>query len=344
MDVDAVLGSARMNDSGVWTVSPGVEAAVTLCKELVQGSELPQRKWIRIHSLIQGEWEDFSSILRKYVGDDLARELYELVLDEEHQGTAVLIGKLREKLNSKFWPRVIGFCRFLSGSLSNALWGRLNFMVVVAGPDGSGKTSVVDFLEERFANAPFKKTRRCKLTYGILPELKTLLRRGGRQGDEQVKEPVGSESDSYLIGMVRPLPVWRALIYELYYGLDLFLGWARLLLWKGQWSFVLFDRYFTDYFYFKAHVRVPAWLKRCIYTFLAKPDVLIYLDCDAAGIFARKPELTEEEICRQQYAIRSNFSQYDYYASVNGDAGLDAVLVEVERVVQQKFFDKCKGF
>ena len=339
-DVATVLQTAKLNAKGVMTISPGAEAAITLCKELVQGSVIPERKWNRLRQLAPENRHDFEMTLSPYLSHDLIDVLYKCCVSGEGV-IVVLVRQIRGELARRWLRNGFNFLCFTKAALLNGLFGRLNFFVALAGPDGSGKTSVVDHLERYFEGKPFKKIKRRKLTFGILPEIKVLL---GFLRRKPVNTSVEDEPGSYLIGMVKPLSALRALIYELYYGLDLFLGWRQLILWRGQWSFVIFDRYFTDYFYFRTHRKVPIFFKKLFYLFLPKPDALLYLNCDADAIFERKPELTVEEIRTQQQIIESSFSKKKYYCEVDGDKCLESVLDEAERLISLKFLERCRGF
>ena len=338
-DVATVLQTAKLNAKGVMTISPGAEAAITLCKELVQASVIPERKWSRLRELAPENRHDFETTLSPYLSPDLIDVLYKCCISGDGV-VKVLVRQIRGELSRRWVRNGFNVLFFIKAALLNGLFGRLNFFVALAGPDGSGKTSVVDHLESYFEGKPFKKTKRRKLTFGILPEIKVLLGFLRRNPKSEVEVEAGS----YLIGMVEPLSALRALIYELYYGLDLFLGWRQLILWRGQWSFVIFDRYFTDYFYFRTHRKVPILFKKLFYLFLPKPDALLYLNCDADAIFARKPELTVEEIITQQQIIESSFSGKNYYCELDGDKGLESVLSEAERVISQRFLERCRGF
>ena len=67
---------------------------------------------------------------------------------------------------------------------------------------------------------------------------------------------------------------------------------------------VIFDRYFYDYYLMRLHLNAPRWLLGIFARLIAQPDVLLIMLAEPEAIFRRKPELTAEEIQRQQDILK----------------------------------------
>lgn len=87
-----------------------------------------------------------------------------------------------------------------------------------------------------------------------------------------------------------------------YYWLDYVIGMPLILRKNAQFDRItIFDRYIYDFLVdpYRSRIKLPYWL-RCAFSKLVKqPKVVFVLDADAETIYARKQELTKEEINRQ---------------------------------------------
>ena len=120
--------------------------------------------------------------------------------------------------------------------------------------------------------------------------------------------------------------------------LDLLLGRLKLRRYRAQWSLVLFDRYFYDYYYQLGNRNVPWWFLNTLKVCAPKPDVVVYLERAPEEMYAAKPELSVEEIKREQEVLRDlaanrlpNAHKVD--ANVGVDGTIDAVCALVEKAL-----------
>ncbi len=81
---------------------------------------------------------------------------------------------------------------------------------------------------------------------------------------------------------------------------------ARLRPLLRRRALVLFDRYYDDILVdpLRFRYRGPLWLARLTARLIPRPDLFLVLDCDEAGLMARKPELPPAELRRQIAAYR----------------------------------------
>ena len=155
--------------------------------------------------------------------------------------------------------------------------------VVLAGPDGSGKSTVASLLSDSLG---------AQVMYwrpGLLPMLARLA--GRTQSDTINSNPHG-----------RPIDGWiKALFRSTYYGIDFILG-SHLMVGRRIQSgkYVIADRWVYDMVvdprrYGLKSAGVLSWLSR----FCRRPDLLVVLEADPSVILARKAELPLSEITRQ---------------------------------------------
>jgi thymidylate kinase len=161
--------------------------------------------------------------------------------------------------------------------------------VVLLGPDGAGKSSVIEALGTKVAGAFARST--CS---GFAPPLHRLFRRGTPSSTSQ---PHGLPARSLPTSLARAGYWW---IYHTFRYLSLRRALARSTL-------VLNDRHFVDVLVDAKRYRYggPSWLLRLIWRVIPKPDLVILLDAPAEVLQARKQEVLFEETARQRRAYLS---------------------------------------
>jgi thymidylate kinase len=152
------------------------------------------------------------------------------------------------------------------------------------GPDGAGKSTLIDHLE-RWLREAFRRVAR----YHLRP-------RWGRPGPKSpVTDPHGQPPRGLLSSLAK-LVLWVA---------DGTMGYM-VAIWprKVRSTLVLFDRSFHDILVDPRRYRYggPMWLSRVAGAWVIKPDLFIILDASIADLHSRKQEVALAESDRQRLA------------------------------------------
>jgi len=273
-----------------WVASPRMEYEYLLVKKVLKG-EMPQHQKARLRHLSErlgkeagssayylfgkkygdfiisyirsANWNAFESNLSR-LKKALARQV---VLRDPFNPLRYLIAETK-----RFWNR----CRFPTG-----------LFVAVLGPDGSGKTTLINSLGKDLTGA-FRRTEMFHLRPGTT---------GANANHAPVTNPHGKAS----------YPWWLSVLKIPYYSLDYALGYLckvrpRLV----RSTLVLFDRYYDDLLVDPRRYRYggPMTFARLARTFLPKPDLYLILDMNEKALLARKQEVSPEELSRQREAYR----------------------------------------
>ncbi len=160
--------------------------------------------------------------------------------------------------------------------------------VVLLGPDGAGKSSLIEALSGRL-DAVFS----CSDCWGFAPALHRLLNRRRHPTDR----PHALPSRSLLTSLV------RAAYWFFYYTL----GYVMLHVARARSTLVLYDRHFVDILVDAKRYRYggPRWITRLIWRVMPKPDLIVLLDAAPEVLQSRKQEVSFEETTRQREAYLS---------------------------------------
>ena len=169
--------------------------------------------------------------------------------------------------------------------------------VVLLGPDGVGKSTVVDALRAEIAPAFARVT-----VQAVAPAL-SQLRDGSYRTRATHHEHARAANPHGLPLHGLATSLLKAAYWLVYYALGHHL-FVRPVLARG--GLVLRHRHLVDALVDARRYRYsgPAWVLRVLWWVVPKPDLVILLDAPAETVHDRKAELTVEEIARQRRAYR----------------------------------------
>lgn len=179
------------------------------------------------------------------------------------------------------------------------------FVVALFGPDGSGKSTVADLLELQLKDAGINVTRQ-HWRPRVLPSLKK------NYNTASFNEPGSLPIRGYLL----------SLICYVYFFFDFFIaGWFSFVSSKGTSNVVIYERYYFDVLIHPERYQLKrmTWIARCLSSMLRKPNLTYLLTGTPELIYARKPELSVEEIERQIDLILREIPVYSMCSELNSD-------------------------
>lgn len=194
-------------------------------------------------------------------------------------------------------------------------------VVVLVGPDGTGKSTLVEELP-RECDRLFLRFAHHHWRPGILPPLGRVART--EPGDPTKPHARAAHSKPVSIGVV------------FYYWLDFMIGarlrWRRVatrtglvIVERGWWDIAVDPR--------RYRLDVPQGLLRTLGMMLPKPDLTVILDAPAEVLGTRKAELPTEELERQRLRWRSVLPRKHVRSIVDVTAGRDVVLGSVREAI-----------
>jgi thymidylate kinase len=326
----------RNIDESAWfpRVGQPAQAVYLLSKRIIKGNATIEQL-ADIQKTLQGMSEKEITELRYWLGDDMPDSILGISIDDPNNTIAGRLQDLRTSVQRGFIRRHI--LAYLTGRCWTAirLVKRLirpsGLFIVLAGPDGSGKSTVNALLQQQLARA-FRKTHNFHWRPNLLPK----LGRGApaRTGDSSTNE-TPSITPKYGTGV--------SLARFAYYLLDFILGyWLLIHPWKARTTLVIGERYFLDILVHPARYgfKLPHWVMRFASYLVPKPDITVLLTNDPETINQRKAELPTQEIYRQLDAYNREITHWGNAIAVptTGDATetTRAISDQVIRVLAQK--------
>jgi thymidylate kinase len=183
--------------------------------------------------------------------------------------------------------------------------------IAVLGPDGSGKSTVLEQLQEAL-KLGFRRNARFHLRPRWL--------RGTGAAEAVNTDPHGQAPRGVLASTAKLIFFWAD--YAIGY-------WLRVRPLLVRSTLVIFDRYYPDLLIDPRRFRYqgPRWLARLVGALIPMPGLLLILDASAEVLQARKQEVSAEETARQVQAYR------EFAASP--EARGRAVLVDADRALDE---------
>lgn len=193
--------------------------------------------------------------------------------------------------------------------------------IAIMGPDGAGKSAVIDAIRHQFKFAYHKV--KC---FHLRPK----YLRTGRDIQQVVTDPHGRPPRGIAASVLKVF--FLVADYWLGYGLKIAPAMRRSQL-------IVFDRYVYDLLVDSKRVRYggPAWLLRLAAQVVPHPDLVILLDAPPDVLWSRKQEVSFDEVVRQRVAYCRVAAQLPFATTVDASQPLADVIRDVDGAIVSYF-------
>ena len=324
---ELVLASRRRHPDGFYVPSPALESLAILLHAVIDMRAVRPSYQVRLAELGTGDPAQFRAAAEAAVGRKLAGRLVECLQAGQPERALPLRGRLVRACVRRRPGTFVRWLRARAGAAADRVGGWLRpsgHLVILVGPDGSGKTTCADLICRRFAGthipvssvylgaqAPLLPTRR----------LSQQIRKRLAGGATKVKPVKDVTRRQRLSGLVHILAdKWlRYLVH------------VRPRLARGE--VVVLDRYFYDLLTFPHPLVQRPWVEALVMRLIPEPALAFCLAADPAVITARKNELTVAETERQIACYRGLSRWVRNFREMPADGDLNAGIDRMAELV-----------
>ncbi|MGH9194483.1 MAG: hypothetical protein ACRD1T_01925, partial [Acidimicrobiia bacterium] len=192
-------------------------------------------------------------------------------------------------------------------------------IVVLAGPDGTGKSTIAQTLVE-VTEPLFRRRLHLHLRPGLLPRPGALLGREPTDPSTPHSGTVHGKAASILV--------------LLYYWLDFFVGgWTRLYWTKARTGLVVLERGWEDMAVdpLRYKLRPHPRLIKALGWFLPRPDIVYVLHASPSVLVARKSEIHRNELERQMSMWKNDRPRAKHSYSMDVERPVTETIVTMRR-------------
>ena len=344
LDGGVVLANCR-DYRGLRVPTAEMEATILLVNSVLFRGSLKERYHHFVTSTIGERPQECREIACGIAGDSLASGL----IESAQQTDVAAVYGLKRRLAKAVVLRALrrnplralrdwlGFCIFVMGRAISPP----GYFVALVGPDGVGKTTVADSLQERLEDV-FPHITYLHLRPGLLPSIKRVLHRGHADGSSVETSDVGPKG--------KPPGLAGSLLRLLYYAMDYWVGYYLKIYPKlVRGGLVIADRYHYDYVVDQRqkNVNLRPWLARLLTRTLPNPHLVALLTTYESVAAQRKPEIEAEEVRRQINSFEELLQGSPAYARVENTDTLsrttESVIGAVVNGMQRRYTRQPKA-
>ena len=325
---ESVLATRRRSPGGFWIPAAAVEFEYYLFKR-VEKKCVELRHLQQLGNLLNEDASGCRESLRRMFPAELVQEVASAVARTDVDWFRTRQDALARWLRAGV-PRESMPCRMRSRAQE---WLRIfrrvtnptGFIVAILGPDGSGKTTVIEHIEKEFACA-FRGVRR----FHLRPHFGRTAG-GTTVSDPHAQEPRGRLASCLKIGM---------------FVADYWSSWLRQVMpSKIRSTLIVFDRYYHDLLVDQRRYRLPERfaLPRWISPLIPQPDLWLVLDAPAENLVARKGEISLESARSLTTAYAALAHRLPNAVVIDSGASVEQTLQAAVRAVRERLGVRAQG-
>ncbi len=239
------------------------------------------------------------------------KDVFKAAVKKRAESNNTLMNKLLDKLFlvTKIFPRRIAY--------------HCGISIAFLSPDGGGKTTIIHALNDYFDNMNiFDGVRNYYMRPQFLKNLGHYNKINPSKEESTNPDPHGKAMHS----------VQKSLIRFMFYNVDYVLG-TLVKIWPHKLAkkLVIFDRYYYDYFvdltryqysFSEAIPKAFRWM-------IPQPEMVFILDAPSEVLYARKQELTLDELKEQRIRFKQIPSMVPNAKMINVDRPIEEIVDEI---------------
>ena len=214
--------------------------------------------------------------------------------------------------------------------------------VCVESPDGTGKTTFISILSNLldiyFIGSKGNKSHTFHFRPQILPNLGEAGEKAGiMKQDKDFTNPHRK----------KPVGVISSIFRICYYWIDYLVGMPLILHKDSQYDRItIFDRYIYDFLVDprRSRISLPYWVRKTFTQLVKQPQIIFILETDTDTIYARKQELSKDEINRQLREFRklTNISNNTHF--LNASQAPEKIAMDAMKIILDTFTAKLTDY
>ncbi len=305
------------NPHGIYVFEPKVEGYLTALKTFAAGGK-PKEKYRKL--FIDNPLEKEHELYLKCPSGTLKNYLYFL---DEHKENPKSVSRRKIVLETAYKNFIGNPFAMIKGvvqhySLEVSRMFKKQYMVVLVGPDGSGKTTMIERLLADSKIVLRSIPERISMFHHrphLFPNISDIFKKQLTEDEEHVRNfnPHSGKASNKLVSFFKIL----------YYAMDYRLGYlVKILPLQRENKFIVFDRYFFDFIVDqkRSALKVNESLALQIYKFIVpKPNNVFFIKVNPIEAHNRKKELPVHTIKDINDKYDRLTDKFDYFSIIKND-------------------------